>query len=277
MSNKDISGNINKKEMIIQPSSLETIDSALLEWAQGLGIHTTTNEGWKEVPVRFVSPERAFLVKNDKDLRDDKGTLIFPQVSIERVSVIKDLQERAGYGAYMFPPPNNSPYDVKGGSITIAKRIQQEKTAQRATVRSARLNKQNYRPSGNEKVVYEVMSVPYPVHVTVMYNFSIRTEYAQQMNDIISVFLTETGALNSFLLHKDGHTFESFIQQDMAFNNNIGIMELEERRFETQLPVKVIGYLISSGKNNEQPKIVVRETAPDIEIVSETIVEGEIP
>ena len=286
MANDDIRDKTGSKEMVIKPSTLETIDAAMLEWVdKELDIYTTTNEGWKKIPVRFVSPERAFITKNDKELRDSKGALVFPQISVERVSLTKDLHERGGFGMHLFD--NN---DKKGGSYTIAKRIRQDKTIDRAIVESNKMlsektvedykdltYQQLYGPVENRRVVYEVVSVPFPVYVTIMYGLNVRTEYAQQMNDVMSAILSSTGAINSFVLHRDGHFYESFIQDDYSIMNNISEMQTEERRFESQIQIKVIGYIIGANKNQEKPKIVVRETAPDIEIKAEVIVKGEIP
>ena len=81
MPNNDIGNDINKKEILLQPSTLENIDYAMHEWInEVLDIHTENNEGWRKVPVKFVSPERSFLSKNDKDIRDDEGSLIFPLI-----------------------------------------------------------------------------------------------------------------------------------------------------------------------------------------------------
>jgi hypothetical protein len=248
-------------------------------------VYTTKNEGWKKIPVRFVSPERAFITKNDRQLRDSKGALVFPQISVERVSLTKDLRERGGFGMHLFD--NN---DKKGGSYTIAKRIKQDKTVDRAIAESNKKNSEStipgqedlsfaqlYHPVKNERVVYEVVSIPFPVYVTIMYGLNVRTEYAQQMNDVLSALLFSTGAINSFVLNRDGHFYECFIQDDYSMVNNVNSMQTEERKFETQLQIKVIGYIIGSDKNQEKPKIVVRETSPDIEIKSEIIVKGEIP
>ena len=136
---------------------------------------------------------------------------------------------------------------------------------------------QPYHPVENKKVVYETITVPYPVHLTIMYAVNVRTEYAQQMNDVLSVFMTKTGALDSFLLRRNGHTYESFIQGDYSLGNNIGMLQLEERKHETQLMIKVIGYIMGADRNEESPKIVVREGRPDIRFKQETVLKGEIP
>ena len=58
------------KEIILQPSTIETIDLALFDLIKNkFNLHTTTNAGWKQVPVLWISPERSFHVKN-KEIRD---------------------------------------------------------------------------------------------------------------------------------------------------------------------------------------------------------------
>jgi hypothetical protein len=115
----------NLKEIPFMPSTLETIDYAIYNWLNDeLDLHTTTQDGFEKVPVIWAAAERAFQVKRDKDLRDQDGTLILPLITIERTSVVKDLS-RKGTAWANIPPVN----DEKGRSITIARRIKQDKTA----------------------------------------------------------------------------------------------------------------------------------------------------
>ena len=75
----------------IQPSTLETIDFALFDFINDkMSNRSTKNEGWTKVPVVWVTSERAFLSKNNQDLRDKDGTLRLPLITIERTSVAKD-------------------------------------------------------------------------------------------------------------------------------------------------------------------------------------------
>ena len=66
---KDANGNL--QEIQFMPSTLETIDRALFSFLnEELDLHVNTNKGWSKVPVLWVSAERAFQIKNDKELRD---------------------------------------------------------------------------------------------------------------------------------------------------------------------------------------------------------------
>ena len=107
------------------------------------------------------------------------------------------------------------------------------------------------------------MTIPMPVYLEITYSLFLRTEYQQQMNEIVTPFITRTGGVNYFVFKKDGHSYEAFIQQDFTQDNNVASLEAEERKYQTKIDIKVLGYIIGEDKNQEQPKIVVRENALD--------------
>jgi hypothetical protein len=96
--------------------------------------------------------------------------------------------------------------------------------------------------------------------MAITYSITLRCEYQQQMNQMVLPFITAPGQVNYFVIKKDGHRFESFIQQEFSATNNLDNMSEEERKFQTKIDVKVLGYLIGQGPNEERPKIVKRET-----------------
>jgi hypothetical protein len=59
-----------------------------------------------------------------------------------------------------------------------------------------------------------------PVYLDITYSIMIRTEYQEQMNDLVTPFMTRTGGINYFIAKHDGHRFESFIQSDFTQDNN---------------------------------------------------------
>ncbi len=134
-------GDVPLKEITFMPSTIETIDFALYEWLnEELNIFCTTNEGWKKVPLIWSMPERAFQIKDNKDLRK-KDVFVLPAVSIERSSLKKDPNMKGV--AWSHIPRTN---DAKGGSITVARRIQQEKTANFENADAKRIYKDNTYP-----------------------------------------------------------------------------------------------------------------------------------
>ena len=127
----------------------------------------------------------------------------------------------------------------------------------------------------SDGIVYEEITIPNPVYVTVMYNVLLRTEYQQQMNDLVSPFIAKTGNINSFLLKRNGWTYEAFIQQDFTENKNVENLGEEERMFETKVQVKVLGILVGEGVNGERPKVTIRETRTKIRISRERVIVGD--
>ena len=78
------------KEYTLTPSTIETIDMAIYNLINDeFDLHTTTNIGFRKVPVLWMSPERAVNSK-DKEIRDSVGKLKLPLISIDRTSVNKD-------------------------------------------------------------------------------------------------------------------------------------------------------------------------------------------
>ncbi len=73
------------------PSTIETIDQAFFNWVdETINPSSTTNKGFKKVPVIWISAERAIQIKNNKDLRDKNGVLKFPLMIVNRTEVAKD-------------------------------------------------------------------------------------------------------------------------------------------------------------------------------------------
>ena len=267
------------KELEIQPSTIETIDRALFDYIdEELDIFCSTNKGFKKVPFIWAGAERAFQIKHNRELRDVNGWLIYPIMSIERTGISKDLTKRGAYYAAAMNLPDN-----KGGSMTVARTIKQDKTANFANADSKRLvldgigSNQNNFPIKNEKVVYETITVPIPVYLEVTYTLTVMAEYQQQINEIITPFMTRTGAINYTVVEKDNHRFEVFIDSDYALNNNASSLLEDARGYETQINFRVTGYIMGADKNEERPKIVRRENAVEVKIPREHVIVGDIP
>jgi hypothetical protein len=269
-------------EIIMQPSTLETIDYAFYDFVnEVLNLSTTTNEGFKKVPIIWASTERAFQLKNDKELRDSDDGLILPLMVIERKSVVKDAAKRGLPWANIMPVN-----DEKGGTITIARQLNQKKTSQfqnnlagrkfsngRVNSSMHATNKRNMKAGKN---VFETITIPLPTWVTVSYEVSLRTEYQQQMNDLVQPWVTISG--NSTMpprIEKDNHKFEVFIDASYANNSNTGNMEMAQRNYETTITANVLGYLIGEGPNQERPKIVKRQNAVEFRFAREHVIMGD--
>lgn len=261
------------EEIFVQPSTIENIDRAMFEFVEeDMDIFCETNSGFKKVPVTWLSTERAFQLKNNKDLRDKNGILILPLISIERTSISKNPSSKGIFQAHV--PPL---LDKKGGSITIGKIINQEKTSNFATNDAFEMVRQKAFPTKNKKIVYKNVSIPMPVYIEMMYKVTLRSEYQQQMNEMLAPFITQTGAINHFLLKRDGHKYEGFFQDSFSPNSNAASLGNEEKMYQTDIQIKVLGYLIGKDKNQEQPKIVIRENAVEAAFPRERVMTGDKP
>jgi len=272
-------------ETIIQPSTLENIDSAIYEHVDDkFNIFASTNKGWKKVPVIWISSERSYQIKNRKELRDSNGILVLPLITVERVAVTKDPTKKGIF--YGNIPPVG---DYKGGSVVINKKINQDKTANFANADAlksqnlvdggARHNRRgqiNW-PRPNKKIVYQSMSIPIPVYIDINYSITLRTEYQQQMNEMLVPFITKTGGINYFVMERNDHRYEAFIQQEFAQDNNISALDTDERTYQTKVDISVLGYLIGEDKNQAQPKVVIRENVVQVRVPRERrITEDEL-
>ena len=214
---------------------------------------------------------------------EEEEALILPLISIERKTVTKDPNKRGLPWANVFPVN-----DEKGGTITVARRINQKKTAE---FQNAAANRRvgpsevrgksfgsHARNMPTAKVVYETITIPLPTWVTVSYQINLRTEYQQQMNDLVQPWVTLAG--NSSMIPRiehDEHKFEVFINANYENNSNTSNLDLDQRNYETVVNVDVLGYLIGEGDNQENPKIVKRENAVEFKFTRERVIFGDIP
>lgn len=281
----------NLKEEILTPSTLETIDTAMFDFCdKELNIFCSTNQGWRKVPIIWMTAERAFQIKSNKDLRDDSGAVILPAITIERKSVVKDLSKRG------ITPTDIPPFDdEKGGSIVIARRINQFETGKIAnnysekTLGEGKINRRDRNRTPvlafgkqsfvlkNRKPIFETISIPMPNYLDITYSINIKAEYQQQMNEIVTPFMTNPGPDSYKILKYDRHRYEAFIQSDFVQENNAASLNEEEKRYETKFDIKVLGYIIGAENNQERPKISIRQSLTKVVINRERTIIGEVP
>jgi len=262
------------KEYPLEPSTIETIDMAIYNLINdGFDLHTRTNAGFKKVPVLWMSPERAVNSK-DKDIRDSVGKLKLPLITVDRTGFNKDVAFKGGWQAHVFPD-TNGPRGYKKHQRLISRKIAQAPTRKFASSQSGQFNGQQNYPRDNNKIVYEETYAPIPVWVTVNYSINLRTEYQQQMNDLMTPFATKTGLINAIFAEYNGHRYETFIQGDLNMSNNTANLAEDERMFQTKVDLKVLGYLLGDGANEEAPKVIVRETITEVKLIRERTIVGD--
>ena len=247
-------------------SSIEDVDFALYDWLdKTLNLSCATGDGFKKTPVIWVTPERAYQIKQNKEFRDINGTINPPLMTIERTSIVKDVKNNGVYFTNL-PPKNNR--------HIVSRRINQKKTSEFA---NADFKKQYgivqfARPKKNQKVVYEFKSMLLPVYATFTYNINIFTQYQQQMNELLQPFLARTGSTKYFLVERDGYKYECFIENNIETKNNIASMEEEERKYLSTITIKVLANLLSDGVNEEDTVIKTFENAVELKIPRENII-----
>lgn len=237
-----------------------------------MDLSTKTNKGFRKTPVIWSGSERAHNIKDDDIKRDKTGMIILPVISIERSAVKKDEKSRVIPFAKL--DPTN---DLKGGFLKINKVIQQDKTRNFARADAQRRRGQQNFPlyknnKKNDKIVYETLTIPIPIYVTVGYKIVLRTEYQEQMNDLLTPFIRVSNGHKRVLVEHNSNQYEAFFEEDYAMSNNVSSYESNERKYETSLGLNVFGYLIGDEKNQKQPRVASRENAVQIRFARERIV-----
>lgn len=259
------------KEIPLEPSTIELIDLALFEFIKDkLDIHCTTNQGWKKVPVSWVLPEKSFQIKDNKELRDNTGQLILPLIAVQRSNMEKNPSKKGEFWGHI-------DRDERGGSITIAYPINQEKTSDFTNNNVRRIKGVINFPKKIDKVVYQTISMPMPAYIDITYSIHIMTDYQQQMNEIVTPFISYTGGINYYPLRKNGHIYPLFIQQEFKTEHNVNEQAEETRIYKTSIEIKCLGYVIGDGNNQTSPKKVFKESPVEIRMPKERVIMGDIP
>ena len=257
-------------------SSLENIDTGFYNHINEIwNIHVDTNRGSYKVPVLWLSSERAFQIKNDRSFRDSIGKLKLPIITIERDTFEKDRTFKGAFQADI-PTDFTEGRQYKARPLTVSRKILQDKTRHYASARSNKTNKgdknfpdDKFRTISRKKIVEEVLKAPMPVYVKIMYKINLRAEYQQQINQMITPFISRTGQISQFVFENNGYRYEAFI--DGAFNqtNNAESLGEEERSFMTSVNIKVLGYVMGDGENDPLPTITTEENIVEVKISRE--------
>ena len=269
----------------IELSTLETIDLGFYDFIDNnFDLHTTTNKGLIKVPVLWLSAERTFQIKNDRSFRDSVGKLKLPLISIERTEITKDKSFKGSVQADI-PIVKNQFDSYKQRPFYYKEKILQEKTIPYSIRKGRDFTKgqqsfpdDKFKTISKKKIVKQSYYVPLPVYVTINYAITIKTEYQQQMNDLLQPFISRTGQLNHFVFTHNNHRYEAFIDQSFAQTNNSNNLAEEERSFATKITIKVLGYINGDGLNDPKPEVTTKENVVEIRMSRErAVLEDEIP
>ena len=283
----------DRRGLEFQASTIETIDAAIHNYIKELNLHASTNKGFKPVPIIWVGAERTYQIKNDLSIRDSEGLLKLPLITIERKEIEKDPSKSL--------IPANVPEYGKGGYIRVRRRIKQDKTTNFKNAQNlkksggnedigtndrefimerkfpARVSKMfDTRPvTARGKTVYETVFVPVPVYVNVKYEVHLRTEYQQQMNQLLTPFISGNRQGRNhkyFTVTHDNHMFEGFIDNSFSNDNNAAKLDEEERIFNSVINVSILGYLIGGGDNENANIAKTYESIVELKVSRERVI-----
>ena len=119
-----------------------------------------SNDQLISVPVRHASPERWSAIQSDGVYRDDKGQIQRPIIIFTRTSVSKD-ESFVHFNKYL--------------SVPFVKQYSNKNAYDRFSL------------LGSSSPLREVHNITFPDHVNLNYDFTMSTEYVQQMNQLIEV------------------------------------------------------------------------------------------
>ena len=113
------------------------------------------------------------------------------------------------------------------------------------------------------------MSIPIPVYLNIDYKNPIKTEYQQQMNE--TAVYNKNGQINSFVMRRNGHLYEAFIEQSFNANDNVATLNEDIRMFSTDINIKVLGYLIGEGDNDDRKIVRIDENIVELTFPRESV------
>lgn len=255
----------------VQTVTIETIDRAIHAWFdKTVDAHVKyVNGERKKVPVIISAGERFVTSRTVSDIRDDKGMLILPLLSVRRSSIT--------------PTPIMQALGTDAPNLTFAKKIDNK------TRKLNNLNKlRNLSNKMANTTVYEVYSLPYPDRTVVNYDIIVYAQYIAQVNEIIEKIFHSLDLQSSFVapLHNhhrhpfNGKDFNErpkmddayivgFFQNDISNSSNFEEFTDQERiiKWNTSITVPATLQLDTEG---EKPAVQVERTAFGLSFGDET-------
>jgi len=221
----------------IKNVTLETVDSAVRDYFdKKISISVDTEKGRNKVPVIFAAGERWKMIRDNKGLRDENGTLILPVIAIRRTNIDRTPGMRA--------LGQETPF------ITISKRIH-DKTGNIQNLVNTR--KLNGFPQLRKSPVFEYLTIPFPDFAVVFYEIVIWTQYQTQMNEILQKIFYNYEHMDSFVMpvEYDGkkrkgnsYYFVGFRDGTVLPQSNVEEFTNQERIIKYSYTIKVPAYFI---------------------------------
>lgn len=206
---------------------------------------TDTNNTKVSVPVRHASPERWSAIQSDGRYRDDKGQLQRPVIIFTRTGLSKD-DTFVTFNRYLTAP--------------FVKKFSSKNSYDRLSL----LNQ--------TQPLHEVHNVTFPDHVVLTYDFTMNTEYVQQMNQLIE---TISFADNDYWGDPTRFKFRANID---SFSNSVEVPSDDDRSVNATFTLTVNAYLLPlvfNNKTNVQRGLSTRKVLWGTEIESINSLDGK--
>jgi len=181
--------------------TIRDVDESIRDWFRDrVDVHVKTpTDELKKVPVLFASGERWATNRDQRGIRDKNGLLILPLISIRRVSMER-TKDRMALG-------------VEKETMTIARRVDKKSN----TIQNAISEREAPFRAKDDKVVYEITTIPYPDHFTTTYEVIFWAQYIGQMNTMIEKVFDSFDLQSSFVMPIAETRFEGNPKDDRDF------------------------------------------------------------
>ena len=177
-----------------------------------------TDSGIIAVPVRHASPERWSAIQSDGVYRDDKGQVQRPIIIFTRTSVSRD-ESFVHFNKYL--------------TVPFVKQYSSKNAYDRFSLLHS--------PSP----LMEVHNVTFPSHVVLNYDFTMATEYVQQMNQLVEIINFAEG---DYWGDPKRFKFRATID---SFSTGVETPSDEDRAVNTTFSLNVNAYLLPEVFNDK--------------------------
>jgi hypothetical protein len=200
-----------------------------------------SNNELVSVPVRHASPERWSAIQSDGVYRDNKGQLQRPIIVFTRTGVQKD-DSFVTFNKYL--------------SVPFVKKYSNKNSYDRFSL----LN--------DAQPLQEVHNVTFPDHVVLNYDFTMSTEYVQQMNQLIE---TINFAEGDYWGEPTKLKFRASID---SFSNNTEVPSDDDRVVSSTFTLTINAYLLPKvfdNKTTVQRNLTTRKVEWGLETTSSAL------
>jgi hypothetical protein len=285
----------------IPPSGIEETDRALFDlFDQRLSFQVKIKEQSTKVPVVFSTGERFALTRRERMIRDKNNAIILPIISIHRTG-IDNSPSQGGYGTPISYRDQQDyivrkrldPKDRNYQKIVNKLRLKnQHNVASRANFARSDVFPGNVAKSGRLASrrnltnlsflddpggdllrddigdnIFEIITLPYPMFMTLNYEITFWTQYMQQMNQIMEIFFSQfDGQDDAFQIEsRTGHKYVAYVRGPFNSQDNFSDFSSDERVIKYTFNMSIPSYLLAPQQDGVRTPFRKFYSAPQIE------------